>query len=163
MSPQTTSRGSALGHNRTTIKPQTEDGHGFARPFAVRGRSIAEVIAEFGDDSWEWRPQPGSEHRVAIKGRLSRSADWTVITSFSWWTPVDNRNFSITHRIEPLVELSGRSAAPGPDACCRQLQIPGETAHINTARDGSSWSGRRPATLSLQTKRQGLAWSVGTT
>lgn len=88
---------------RTTIKPHTEDGHEFAKPFAVRGRSTTEVIAEFGDDSWDWRPQPGSEHQVAIEGRLSQSADWKVITSLSWWAPVENPDVYITHRNEPTV------------------------------------------------------------
>lgn len=89
---------------RTTIKPQPEDGHEFAKPFAVRGRSTTEVIAEFGDDSWEWRPQPGSEFRVAIEGRLAQSADWRVIASFSWWAPAENPNAYITHRNESMVE-----------------------------------------------------------
>jgi len=89
---------------RTSIKPQTDDGHEFAKPFAVRGRSTTEVIAEFGDDSWEWRPQPGFEHRVTIQGRLAQSADWKEIASFSWWAPVKNPDVYITHRNEPMVE-----------------------------------------------------------
>jgi hypothetical protein len=30
--------------------------------------------------------------------------DWKVITSFSWWAPVENPEVYITHRNEPTVE-----------------------------------------------------------
>lgn len=71
---------------RNQLKPARDDGHRFATPFAIPGRSAYEVIAEFGDEQ-HWRPPPRSRQRLRLDARVHPSRNWTTVETFDWWPP----------------------------------------------------------------------------
>jgi hypothetical protein len=52
---------------RALLRPGSDDGFAFATPFAVRGRSTREIIAEFEGQHWE--PDTGRCYRMALEAR----------------------------------------------------------------------------------------------
>jgi hypothetical protein len=74
---------------RRTLRPEPEDGHAFATPFAVQGRSTREVIVEFGDNQ-KWEPAPAERHLLRVEARILGEADWVEVVKFEWWSPVSD-------------------------------------------------------------------------
>lgn len=90
---------------RKTLRPEQEDGHAFATPFAVQGRATREVIAEFGDEVL-WEPGAGQRYPLQLQARLHDEDDWIDVVSFDWWAPPAGATLGsyITYRNEPPQE-----------------------------------------------------------
>jgi hypothetical protein len=87
---------------RTTLRPEPEDGHSFATPFAVQGRATREVIAEFGDEAL-WEPAAGHKYVLQLQARLHDEDAWTDVVTFEWWAPPTGAALGayVTYRNEP--------------------------------------------------------------
>jgi hypothetical protein len=87
---------------RETLNTGTDDGHAFATPFSVGGRSSREVIAEFGDDEGWW-PPPGSKHRLRLQALIHSATDWVDVRTFDWWAPPSEELMGpyLVHRNKP--------------------------------------------------------------
>jgi hypothetical protein len=72
---------------RRSLRPEPEDGHAFATPFAIQGRSTREVIVEFGDNE-AWEPASGERHLLRVEARILGVAEWVAVVTFEWWSPV---------------------------------------------------------------------------
>jgi hypothetical protein len=84
---------------RSLLRPETDDGFAFATPFAVRGRSTRELIAEFEATSWD--PPPATSYRLQL--RAMQDGEWRRIADFDWWAPPKGSKTSsyVAYRNEP--------------------------------------------------------------
>jgi hypothetical protein len=71
---------------RSKLRPDSQDGLGFATPFSVPGRGTRDVIADFGDDRG-WQPEPSSRHWIHLQARVHPSESWEDIVAFERWAP----------------------------------------------------------------------------
>jgi hypothetical protein len=90
---------------RAVLRPGSDDGHAFATPFVVQGRSTREVIVEFGTDV-AWRPPPASLHGVRLQARVHPAEHWVNVASFPWWAPPPGAatGHYIAYRNEPAAD-----------------------------------------------------------
>ncbi len=86
---------------RSSLKPKPDDGHDFAVPIAVGGRSTVTVIAEFGGD-YEWLPKAGEPYKIRLEGMVGSRTMWEELTTFTWWSPpsAEAMTHYISHRNE---------------------------------------------------------------
>lgn len=84
---------------RTTLRPGSNDGHVFATPFAIQGRSAHEAIAEFESD---WSPVATSSYRLRLQAQVHPSEDWEDLVALWWAPPADLMKQYIAHRNEPV-------------------------------------------------------------
>lgn len=75
-----------MDHHAKYAPTRSCDGHAFATPFAVEGRSTREVIAEFGDND-AWQPAPASRHQMRLEARVHPGEAWIAVVAFTWWAP----------------------------------------------------------------------------
>jgi hypothetical protein len=100
------------------LRPDNEDGHTFATPFAVPGRNTRETIMEFGQDPTTWFPDPLSKHKLRLEAQLHNDNRWKELVTFAWWAPHSKEIMGayITHRNEfvggPADSPSGRALSP---------------------------------------------------
>jgi hypothetical protein len=85
---------------RRTLRPTSDDGHTFATPFAVEGRTAREAIAEFEGD---WAPVATDSYGLRVQAQVHPSEDWQDVVAFRWWAPpLDLMKQYIAHRNEPI-------------------------------------------------------------
>jgi hypothetical protein len=85
---------------RATLRPERNDGHEFATPFAIEGRSAHEAIAEF---ETVWAPVATSSYRLRLQAQVHPSEDWEDLVAFRWWAPpADLIKQYVAHRNEPV-------------------------------------------------------------
>jgi hypothetical protein len=85
---------------RATLRPERNDGHAFATPFAIQRRSAHEAIAEF---ETVWAPVATSSYRLRLQAQVHPSEDWEDLVAFRWWAPpADLMKQYIAHRNEPV-------------------------------------------------------------
>lgn len=92
----------AGGHNlewttlRRTLRPLEDDFLDYAAPFAIGGRQVGQVFAEFGGKDVPWRPEPGGQYPLRIERRVS--GRWKPLLSFAWTAPETDLIHYIVHR-----------------------------------------------------------------
>jgi hypothetical protein len=85
---------------RATLRPEPNDGHAFATPFAIQGRSAREAIAEFES---VWAPVATSSYRLRLQAQVHPSEDWEDLVAFRWWAPpADLMKQYLAHRNKPV-------------------------------------------------------------
>lgn len=88
---------------RSTIRPDPKDWVDFAAPFAVPGRGVLVVFAEFRQQPARWCPDAMSRHLVRVEW-LDREGSWVELITFDWWAPEqeDTMGAYIAHRNEEV-------------------------------------------------------------
>lgn len=85
---------------RGMLRPDANDGHTFATPFAVEGRTTHDVIVEFEGD---WALVATNSYVLRVQAQVHPSEDWQDVVAFRWWAPpAELMKQYIAHRNEPI-------------------------------------------------------------
>jgi hypothetical protein len=84
---------------RKKIAPSMDDFLDAAAPFAIKGRDVVQLFAEFGQVPPEWRPEIGQSYPVKLEAK-DQGGQWRSVVEFEWWAPVreDQINATVAHR-----------------------------------------------------------------
>lgn len=78
-----------------SLEPSKVDGQEFTVPFAVDGRRVDNVIAEFLRLDPVAAPEPLTEYRLRLEGVVGQKAKWVTLLDFDWTSPPDVAKYPV--------------------------------------------------------------------
>ena len=78
----------------SALRQSVDETQASAVPFSVEGRTVTNLIAEFGrNDPAVVAPDPDTMHRLVLQGLIGEGESWVNLLQFDWWSPLDRVDY----------------------------------------------------------------------